>query len=363
MFVHPKQLIPGCFIVRDVIGKTNYPIVSKNTIVRDIHIEILNKFLIEQVEVANQLENGSPFIPHELSNIKPKDSNLNDWNYHPITFEDYYWNAVNGYKQVYEGIQSGSPIDMNEIRHFAIPLFEQIDDLGLTIYLLHTFSSKQDYFFHHAIGMGVIAAFLAKKRGIEKEWIQIGLAGLLADSGMAKLTRGLFKKEGKLSETEYKEIKLHPTYSYRLVEKIPSLTIGAKLAILQHHERMDGTGYPLGVKRNKIHPYAYIVAISDTYHAMTSERLHQVKQSPFKVIEEMLQDHYQKIDHEVFMTFVQQLTNFSTGTKVKLSNGQTAEIVFVYQHYPTRPMVRLTEDNTIVSLKDHRNLYIDEIVK
>lgn len=364
MWVHPKQLVPGCLIISDVMGKTNRPIIPKNTVVSDIHINILRKFLIEQVEVASNLTNGLPFIPEDfqLEDVQTETNQKTEVS-KSISFNELYWKAIYAYQEQYQNWQSGSPIDMNKVRNFAIPLFEKIDDIGLEIYLLHRFSSKQDYFYHHAVSMGIISAFIAKKRGIKKEWVQIGLAGLLADSGMSKLTRGLFKKEGKLTPLEYNEIKLHPTYSYRLVEKIPSLTTGAKLAILQHHERMDGTGYPMGVEKSRIHPYASILSVSDTYHAMTSVRLHQGSQSPFKVIEEMIQDQYKKYDHEMFAIFIKHLTNFSTGMKVKLSNNKLAEIVFVETNHPTRPMVRLLDNQSIVSLKDNRSIYIEEIIK
>ena len=124
------------------------------------------------------------------------------------------------------------------------------------------------------------------------DWFQIGLAGVLADSGMSRLNPNWLIKGTELTIQEFKEMKKHPTYSYQLVENITALTKAAKLAILQHHERLDGSGYPLGVKADKIHPYAKIIAIVDTYHAMTSERAYKPKKSPFKVMEEMLRVKY-----------------------------------------------------------------------
>ncbi|HSH45149.1 MAG TPA: HD domain-containing phosphohydrolase, partial [Longimicrobiales bacterium] len=79
---------------------------------------------------------------------------------------------------------------------------------------------------------------------------------------MSKLGSIVFK-EGKLTEYEYHEIKKHPTYSYRMLEKNALVSTKVKLAVLQHHERMDGSGYPLGIKAQQIHPYARIVMVCD----------------------------------------------------------------------------------------------------
>ena len=87
--------------------------------------------------------------------------------------------------------------------------------------------------------------------------------------------------------------------------------------------------YSLGLTGDKIHKYARIIAISDMYHAMTSERLYKEKQSPFKVIEEIEQDQFSKLDPEIVRSFIRNLANFSIGTKVRLSNKKNAEIVFI----------------------------------
>ncbi|MRH44415.1 HD domain-containing protein [Aquibacillus halophilus] len=365
MLVHPKQLVPGCLITKDVMGKTIYPIIPKNTIINDKHVLVLTKFLIENVEVSDRLNTGIPFSPKELEKEdaykkeNPIDSNDGHSSY---SFYDYYINAVEGYKKLFLNWQSGATLDINQVRKLIFPLFDQIDQVGLNLYLLHQYSSKKDYFFHHCISIALISAFLAKKRNFKKEWIQVGLAGLLADSGMAKINRHLFSIERTLTLPEYEEIKKHPTYSYRLVEKVPSLSTGVKLAILQHHERLDGSGYPLGVEKNKIHPYARILAIVDTYHAMTSERIYQKRQSPFKVIEEMIQDQFAKFDHEILQTFIENLTSFSIGTRVQLSNGKKGEIVFIEPNLPTRPMIKLEDNSQIISLKANRNLHIEELL-
>ncbi|SDK23328.1 HD-GYP domain-containing protein [Sediminibacillus albus] len=362
MKVHPSQLIPGCLVIKDVKGKTNRPIMQKNTVLDEELIEILQKFLVKEVEVSPRLSEGTPFIPGKVSKQKPTEKRESQKDKAALSYHELYLDAVDQYKHMFHDWQNGKNVNITNVRQLINPLLERIDEVGLSLYNFHQNSTKDDYLYHHSIVTSLLAAFLAKKSPYKNEWMQIGTAGFLADCGMAKIDEQIVKKEGTLTSEEYEEIKKHPVLSYRLVEKIPSLSQGIKLAILQHHERLDRSGYPLGVGGDKIHPYARFIAISDIYHAMTSERIYQPQQSPFKVIEEMVYEQFGKLDHPLVQSFVSSLTNFGTGTRVRLSNQQQAEIVFVEVNYPTRPMVRLDTGDKVISLKDDQSIYIDEIL-
>ncbi|MBM7552212.1 HD domain-containing phosphohydrolase [Thalassobacillus pellis] len=360
MRVHPTQIIPGCIITRDVIGKTNRPLVPKNTVVQDIHIKVLQKFMVPHVEVGPKLSSGDPFFPEypmEEAETAQKAEMVTE-----VSFTEKYLQAVKDYRKWFNNWQGGAPVDIQQIRDRIMPLLEFAKGSKKDIFQLHHFSTKNDYLFHHSVAVSVIAAFLGEKLKLSHgACIQLGLAGLLSDCGMAKVDKRLHFKQEPLSEEEYKEVKRHPTYSYRMIENTTALSHGAKLGILQHHERLDGSGYPLGSKGKKIHQFAKIIAVSDMYHAMTSERPYRKKQSPFKVLEEMIQAQFGQFELTVVQMFIDSMTNYSTGTKVKLSDGQTAEIIFVESAQPTRPMVRL-ENNDIIQLKEFQDIFIEEIL-
>lgn len=364
MRVEPSQLVPGCVLLKDVIGKLNRPIVPQHTVLTDEHITLLQKFLVETVDVSSKLAEGEVFKPKLLPREevkKEQQTTSNEQN--SESFEDHYKNAVNSYKILFIKWQSNLTIDMPEVRKVLIPLFERMDDISSAVYTLHHYATKKDYIFHHSVAVGILCAYLAKKMGYEKgEWLQIGLAGFLSDCGMAKLDASIIEENKPLTFTELQELKKHPTFSYRFVEKVPTITKEVKLAVLQHHERMDGSGYPLGLSKEKIHIYARIIMVCDMYHAMTCERLYKEKQSPFKVIEKLQSEKFSKLDHQVVQSFIDSLTNFSIGTKVRLSTNQVGEIVFVEAKHPTRPMVRFKETNEIVTLKDKPSLFISEII-
>jgi len=350
--VKRDQLREGCVIAEDVLGKTKKPIIPKKTVITEPLLHVLSKFLIDEVEIEPVLVNGDPFLADDLFSTKPDER--------PFML---YLEAVQQYKRAFQSWQSGLPIDIGEIREIAIPLFNKIIKYKWELLMLHHYTTKEEYIYHHAVSVGLLAGFLAMQLGhTQGECHQIVLAGVLSDCGMAKISSQILLKPSALTEAEFREIERHPIYSYRMVQNIAALNQGAKLAVLQHHERNDGSGYPLRVKTEKIHPYAQLIAVADVYYAMTSERLYRRKQSPLRVIEIMRREQEGRLNAEVVALLFNHLVRLQTGTMIKLSNGEIAEVVFTHPDEPLRPIVKMIETGQLLSLTQQRDLYIEDIL-
>ncbi|WP_068675934.1 HD-GYP domain-containing protein [Oceanobacillus sp. Castelsardo] len=363
MQVKPSQLVPGCIVLKDVYGKTKTPIVPKNTVLTEKHIEILKGFLIESITVASDLNDGTTFNPlpveKEVNEEKSYDKKTSSTE---IPFSQHFLKVVSNYKQLYQEIQSGLHLDILRVRKLITPLLERIEEVDQFVHVLSKFGNRNEYLYIHSVAVSILASYLARKLNYEKtEWVQIGIAGLLSDSGMAKIDQNIVFRKGEIYKGEYEnEITKHPTYSYRLVEPISTLKDEVKLAILQHHERLDGSGYPLGVKMEKIHKYAQIIAVCDVYHATISDRLSKEKKSLYQAVEELEKDRITKFNSKLVNRFAQLMINLKIGAKVKLSNQQVGEIVYMNPSYKTRPMVRMDQTNEIIALQNFPNLYIEE---
>lgn len=360
--IRVNQLIEGSILVDDVLSATNKPLILRNTVVTNHIIAVLNAFLIDEVEIQDPPVNGQEVQVEgeEKIHIDRKEMGVKV----EQSFYKQYISAVNSYKQLYIGWQSGSQMDISKVRHIILPLVEELltNNLEETFKLYH-YSTKEDYLFHHSVSVALLSAFLAKKLGYKQGDInQISITGLLCDSGMAKVDAGITAKNITLTEKEYRGIKQHPIYSYQLLKNVMSIKEGVKIGVLQHHERIDGSGYPLGVKGAQLHPYSKIVALADTYQAMVSVRPYRSKQSPFKVLEQIIQDDFGRFDLSIVTELKKGLLKFSAGTKVRLSNGLSAEIVFIDEQYPTRPMIKILGKDEIITLKDRRELYIEELI-
>ena len=273
-----------------------------------------------------------------------------------------YLQGVEQYKTLFQSWQQGKNIDIFSIVSFFNPLIDLFLDKPFDLMGLYHYSTEKGYIFHHSVSVGLMSAYFATKlKYSPKEVSEIGIAGLLADAGMAKLPPRLYEKPNHLTKMEFSQLEQHPVYSYQMLKDLPSIREGVVLAALQHHERLDGSGYPLKIKNQKLHPYGKLIAVIDVYHAMISIRPYRPKQSPFKVLELMSQEQFGKFDPQILFLLIDEIVRLSIGTRVRLSNFDVGEIVFTERSQPTRPIVRL-EGGSTIALKDHRELFIDEIL-
>ncbi|SEO40175.1 HD-GYP domain, c-di-GMP phosphodiesterase class II (or its inactivated variant) [Amphibacillus marinus] len=321
LIVHPSQLVPNCIISADVYGKSNQPIIASQTVVQEVHIDVLKRFLIDNVEVEPILANGNPFSPKKRSKKEASQSIVAQENYIK-TFKSFYLETVTCYQQMFKRWQSGEQIDIHELRQLIVPLLEQIEHNHVAIFMLAEQASEEDYFFHQSVATSLLSGMLAKYAGFNNDWIQVSLAALLADAGMAKLTDSLLSKRKHLSQIEMVNMKKHPVLSYRYVEKKSSLSNNVKLAILQHHERIDGRGYPLALTGNKINPYAKILSIAISYFILSFDRYNQGKPPVFLALSDMQQLVDKQIDQQYFAAFVDVFEKRLSGKSAYLTNGQ-----------------------------------------
>jgi HD-GYP domain-containing protein (c-di-GMP phosphodiesterase class II) len=363
MRVKTTDLIEGCTLSEDVYSQTSRPIVKKNTVLTKELIEILKSFLITNVEISHILVTGETFTPSEIlvdiKNVPSGASRVNE----KREFTTLFLEATQKYKAHFQSWQSGLPIDISKVRTIILPLLEETQNKSSQIFYLHHFSTKEEYLYQHALVVGLLCGYIAKQQKFTQgNIVQAALAGLLADCGMVKLQPSIIQKKTALTPNEFKEIKNHTNYSYQMVQHIPSLKEGVKVAIFQHHERLDGSGYPMRLTNNKIHSVAQVIAVADTYHAMTSERMYRKKQSPFRVLELMKQDQFGQFDLSALNALCSWIVNFSKGSQIKLSNGQLGEVLFITDKSPTRPLIKINNTGEIINLEEFRELYVEEII-
>lgn len=134
-----------------------------------------------------------------------------------------------------------------------------------------------------------------------------------------------------------------------------------KLAIFQHHEKLDGSGYPNRVKGDSITQVAHIIAIADVFHAMTSERLYKPKESVFKVVEVIRESAFGKYRIDVVQALLASVADLPLGTVVELSNGLIGTIVYTNNNLITRPTVKIEHSGEIIDLSLKRNIFIHRV--
>ncbi|WP_235973609.1 HD-GYP domain-containing protein [Peribacillus faecalis] len=353
MLVKTTSIVEGCVLAKDIFSKTSKPIMSKKTVLTNELKQILQAFLINEVSVERKLENGDIFAPKEVIQVEEVVAAV------PETgFMSIYLEAIQHFKRLFNSWQAGFPVDLAEIRKIFVPLLELALENIQDVFSTYQYSTKNEYFYHHLVSVGLISGVLGKELGLSKgDIVQVALAGCLSDIGMAKIPQRILDRNSALTFEEYSEIKRHPSLGYQLIKDSTTLKKAAKLAIIQHHERLDGSGYPSGERGNNIHLFSRIVTLADVFHAMASERLYRGRQSPYRVIETLMHDGFGKFDIKVLNTLISKVVQISIGSTVQLSDDRKGTVVFINNRYPTRPVVHL-EDGSLVDLDRSRELFI-----
>lgn len=352
MYIAVEIIKPGYRLKEAVLARTSTPIISAGTVLTDQHIRFLRAFSIESVDVIAAEENTTV----SLYSASPSTSML------PIidTMEQLYFKTLESVKEEFQRWQSGMNVEIARMRTIILPILEYILENPEQLQKISAYSKKDAYLYHHSLSVGLLSGMIAQKLNYDKGLIvQSALAGLLADCGMSKIKMSLLTKSTALTETEYTEIQNHPVVSYKMVKDLKLLKPEAKLAIYQHHERLDGSGYPAGEKGNAIHPISQLIGLADTYHALTTERLFRRRESVFKAVEMIQQDLFGQFDLSIMDALFSLVAELSPGMQVTLSNGSEGKVIFVQPGNKTRPLVQL-RNGDFLDLAKRRDLYIEK---
>ncbi|MEC0344383.1 HD-GYP domain-containing protein [Peribacillus frigoritolerans] len=221
--------------------------------------------------------------------------------------------------------------------------------------------ADNEYTYRHNIGVGIIATYLGMKLGLSKENLSaLTLAAMLHDVGKTRISDSILEKPGKLNEAEYEDMKRHAIYGYELLKNIPGIPPSIALTALQHHEREDGQGYPLGLVGKDIHIHAKIVAIADVFHAMSSNRVYHQAMPFYKVIEQMNRDMFSKFNPEILMELVSRLMSTLVGKEVMLTNGRFGTIIMIDPYNPLKALLKT--GTKIIDLRMEKEWQIERII-
>ncbi|MBO6111818.1 MAG: HD-GYP domain-containing protein [Lachnospiraceae bacterium] len=234
-------------------------------------------------------------------------------------------------------------------------------DTGFHVFdMLHNMRSYDDPTYVHCLNVSLICNVFGKWLGMSDRDVQtLTVAGLLHDIGKLKIPEDIVGKPAKLTDDEYNVIKTHTMEGYNILKEL-DLDEHIKNAALMHHERCDGSGYPMGLKGDRIDNFAKIVAIADVYDAMTSARVYRGPLCPFKVIGIFESEGLQKYDSEYILVFLEYIVNTYLNNRVRLSNGLEGEIVLINKMDLSHPMVHC--GSHYIDLSHEHGLYVEAII-
>jgi putative nucleotidyltransferase with HDIG domain len=226
----------------------------------------------------------------------------------------------------------------------------ELGDVNKSLYDIQTYDN---YTYLHSIDTGIMAIFLGISMDLnECELKELSIGAILHDIGKTKIHNDIITKPGKLTLSEFEQIKQHPTYGRNMLEKNFSITSEVLKAVEQHHERVDGFGYPNGLSKNQISKFAKIICVCDVYDAVSNDRSYREKFNPIDAYELILAGSGNAFDEEVVKNFKQTFSVFPLGVCLMLSNGVEGYVIRQNKNFPDRPVIRvLYEGKTRIPIK------------
>jgi len=364
--VRTSDLRPGMKTAEDVFSYNNQMIVPKGSVLDDKMITRLEFYSVLAVRVLDEKEDENPDDTtqelqsgeiSENSSYAQKVKNSKRFK----KFEESFLKNSETFKENLRNIADGdTEIDSRAMIDSITSLIAE-DMTGLSVFdMLHNMRQYDDFTYMHSMNVSLVSNVFGKWLGMRDEEIDIlTLGGLLHDIGKLKIPDNIIRKPDKLSPVEYNIIKTHSMQGYNIL-KDKNIDDNVKQCALMHHERCDGSGYPLGLTSEKINSYAKIIAISDVYDAMTAARIYRGPLCPFKVIGIFESEGLQKYDSHYLLTFLEHVTTTFMNNRVRLNNGMEGDVIFMNRNQYSRPMLQCGD--RFIDLSREPDLYIEIFV-
>lgn len=344
--LHVIEISPGDRLKHDIFNQFGVLILHKGT-------ELTNDAIVKL------MQHGIDYIDIEPRTIDIERTSNNAHQDPVMKVAPLFNEAVDGYEDIFLEALSSGTFDESKVDELLQPLVDELVGQKDVVSLLLLLNNGDNYTYNHSMQVGMLSYYIATWLGYPKEKAyQVGKAGYLIDIGKCMISQDILGKPGKLTPEEFDEVKRHTLYGSEIILNSTGDEISAMVA-LQHHEREDGSGYPKGLRKDEIHPYAKIAAVADVYTAMTSNRVYQSKQELLTVLRELNSLSFGKLSPEPTQALISHLLPNFIGKKVLLNSGEVGSIVMTNQTDFFRPLVQT--DDRFIDLSKERELSITEV--
>lgn len=362
-FVKTEDLRIGMMVSDDVYSKAGQLIVRKDSLLSRQMISHIKFYSIEQVniydnemalEIREAYEHRNGVQTTQLERIlKSKE--------YKVFKKEYTANVNLLQDSVSDIILKNAPVDAPSLIEDTVKIFDKNQGYFSFFGMLHSMKQIDDSTFAHCINVAMIARLIGTWSKFDDETLDLlTLSGLLHDIGKCQISDEILMKPRKLTAQEYSYVKMHAQFGYDILKNL-DLDIRVKNAVLHHHERCDGTGYPHNLDITKLGDFDCIIAIADVYDAMTADRCYRSGLCPFEVISFFEEEGLQKYHPKYITSFLQRIANTYLNSDVLLSNNETGRIIFINERL-TRPIVQLHKDSSFLNLLHNPDVYIQAII-
>lgn len=358
-YTRTRQLKPGMVIDQSVIDKKGRALIVKGATLDDFQIDGLLRLGVSGIYTrdgeAEEEDLSAIQIPDSVKRVVEKER-VEDRAKIKIS-EDVKKRVGEGIQYLYSNSDTQKFSETaNNIAGELQAAIETNEAIAVDIGALKV---SDEYTFKHSVDVAAMAMIIGKKHGLsDQEVREIGIAGLLHDVGKSKIPGEILNKPARLTDDEFEVMKQHSVYGYHILKEKDQFSQSIMMGVLQHHEKINGTGYPLGITGDKMHVYAKIISLADIYDALVTERSYKKGFSQRDAVE-MIMAMTAELDIDAMKSFLGSVILYPVDSIVSLSNGEKAKVVSNNPEYILRPTVvglttgrvyNLTEDLACASV-------------
>lgn len=342
------QLVPGMFVHQILEQKGALKVKSQGRVTSDDVITALKKrgvktlaidtdkaFKVEERESSSAAETCP--TPTSTDSVKSKKVSLEN---ELVRAEKLHKQGKAIQKLLLASVQKEMPFDASIPKAFSSKLVASVDRNPDALLCLTKIREKDDYLLEHSLNVAILLANFANYLGMSEDEVQdLSYAGFLHDLGKIKIPDEILHKPGRLTDSEMEVMKGHVKYG---VDYLKSTEIAPPLiqAISEHHERLDGLGYPAGTKGDDISQAGRMLAIADMYDALTADRVYKPGMSSQRAFSILMSDAPTRLDQSLVQQFIKCLGVYPVGSLVLLSNDRLA-MVLEQKDSPLTPLVKV----------------------
>jgi putative nucleotidyltransferase with HDIG domain len=258
------------------------------------------------------------------------------------TIRRLYDDAVSVAGSVYDSAKTEGQPDASMARTMIDGLAQAVAQNRTALLALTTLKNYDNYTFTHMVNVSVLTMGQARGLGIDGPLLrEFGLAALMHDIGKVRTPIDILNKPDKLTDAEFAIMKRHVLDGAEILRQTPEVPTLAPVVAFEHHLRIDGSGYPTGVKRAALNVGTMLCSIADVYDAMRSQRAYQLAFPTERILQVLKQADGRQFDQHLVRRFVQLIGIYPVGTIVRLDSGEVGVVQQVYAPDPYRPRVRL----------------------
>lgn len=268
--------------------------------------------------------------------------------------------SENALNELIDSIRSGNTLDMDAIAGSVDGMVDSMLDNPDAMMWIARLREEDIQVYHHGVRVALYLVALGRHLGFPRQELSyLGQIGLLADVGKTKIPRSLLEKPGLLSSAEFALVKEHVNLSLHILNSGPALPQQVLQGIAQHHERIDGSGYPNQLKGPRISIYGKMAAIADSFAALITPRPYAKASAPQDALMNLYEWSGTSFHEPLVEQFVQAIGVFPVGSLVELSSGEVA-VVLAHnrvRRLEPRVLVLSTTDKRPLDTPLQRDLY------